>query len=132
MRIVFKLLLLLAFLVAPQLVRTASAQSATTYAAPNMWGTVPGGVSVPGAVDSAVAHNQNGAAAGEVNAAQIGSLYGTGSASTINAIGSQTIVSSTVYGNGSSANITATQTSSNTGAVSNAGQIGQTNTGNTN
>lgn len=110
----------------------ASAQSSTTYAAPNMWGTVPSGVSVPGALDSSSLHYQNGAAAGQVNAARSGVLLGTGGSSTINAIGSQAIVSNTIYGNGNTTTITASQSSSNTAAVSNAGQIGQTNTGNTN
>lgn len=131
MTFLFKLAILLGFLLAPQFVGTASAQSSTTYAAPTMWGTVPGGVGVNGAVDSAVAHNQNGVIAGQVNAAGLGSLFGTGSSSTVYAIGSETIVSSTIYGNGSSSSINSTLSSSNTGSVSNTGQVGQTNAGQT-
>jgi len=109
----------------------ARAQSSTNYTASNQWGTYSSGISVTGAVDSAVAHNQNGAAAAEVNAARLGALIGNGASSTINAIGSQTIVSTSIIGSGDTANITATQTSSNTGAVKNTGQIGQSNSGNT-
>ena len=109
----------------------ARAQSSTNYTASNQWGTYSSGISVTGEVDSAVAHNQNGAAAAEVNAAKLGALIGNGAASTINAIGSETIVNTSIIGNGDIATISATQTSTNSGAVKNGGQIGQTNLGNT-
>jgi len=113
--------------------REAAAQSATNYTATNMWGTSPSGIAVPGAVDSAVAHNQEGAIAGEVNSAMNGALYNGGGLSTIYAIGSQTVISTSITGNNDSiGGVSATQTSSNSGGVSNAGQIGQTNTGNSN
>ena len=110
----------------------AKAQSSTNYSAANQWGTFASGIAVTGSVDSAVAHTQNGIAAGQVNAAELGALFGTGGSSTINAIGSQTIISTSIIGNGDTSTVNATQTSSNTGAVKNGGQIGQTNSGNTN
>lgn len=110
----------------------ALAQTTTSNASINMWGTVPGGVSVPGALDSALAHYQNGAGAAQVNAAKIGALYGNGQGGTIEAIGSQTIVSTSIIGNSSVANISASQTSSNSGSVTNSGQMGKTITGNQN
>jgi len=120
-----------AFLLLPGIaIHPAQAQSSTTYAAPNMWGTVPGGVSVTGALDSADAHAQNGVIAGQVNAAQLGDLFGNGTNSSIYSVGSQIINSSTIYGNNNTATITPDNTSTNSGTVSNAGQIGQTNSGN--
>lgn len=110
----------------------ASAQSSTNYNASNQWGTYSSGIAVTGAVDSALAHYQNGAIAGEVNAARLGTLINSGGSNTIEAIGSQTIVSSSIVGNDVTANINATQTSSNSGDVRNGGQIGHTNSGNTN
>jgi hypothetical protein len=107
----------------------AHAQSSTNYGAAIQWGTYSSGIAVTGAVDSAVAHNQNGVVAGQVNAAKLGALVGSGG-DTINAIGSQTIVSTSIIGSGDTSSINATQTSSNTGAVKNAGQIGQSNFGN--
>lgn len=90
-----------------------------------MWGTAPAGVAVPGAVDSAIAHNQNAAVAGAVNAAQAGALFngGPGSSISITSIGSQNIVSNTVIGDGNNVDIDANQSSSNTGQVSNSGAV---------
>lgn len=110
----------------------AYAQSTANYSAPNMWGIVSGGVSVPGALDSAATHNQDSAAAAAVNAAKRGILVGSGGSSIIEAIGSQTIVSVTITGNNNSSSITANQSSSNTGDVTNKGQLGKTITGNNN
>jgi hypothetical protein len=111
---------------------SAFAQTSTSNASVNMWGTVPGGVSVPGALDSAMAHYENGLTAAQVNTARIGALYGVGQGGTIQAIGSETIVSASIVGNNSTAAINATQTSSNSGAVTNSGQMGKTITGNQN
>ena len=107
-------------------------QTSTPNGAVNMWGTVPGGVSVPGAVDSAIAHYQNGATAAQVNAAKIGALYGNGQGGTIQAIGSENIVSASIIGNGSVANITANPSATNNGQVTNTGQMGKTLNGNQN
>jgi len=90
-----------------------------------MWGTAPSGVAVPGAVDSAIAHNQNSAYAGAVNAADAGALFngGPGTSISITSVGSQNIVSNTVIGNDNKININADQDSSNTGPVSNNGTM---------
>jgi hypothetical protein len=103
-----------------------------SYSATNMWGTAPSGVAVPGALESAVAHSQNSAVAGAVNAAAAGTLLATGDGGTISSIGSQTIVSNTVFGNNNPTTISASQSATNSGEVSNSGQIGETNTGNSN
>jgi hypothetical protein len=125
--------LLLAPFCLPFCVQPAFAQTSTSNSSAIMWGTVAGGVSVPGALDSAVTHYQNGAVAGQVNAAKIGSLYGNGTGGTIQAIGSQNIISATIIGNNSIANMNGeTQTSSNTGAVTNHGQVAKTINGNQN
>jgi hypothetical protein len=104
---------------------SALAQSASGYAAGNMWGTSPSGVAVPGAVDSSIAHTENSAVAGAVNAARAGMLMGTGAGGSIYSIGSQTIVSNTVVGNGNSTDVNANQSAQNSGDVSNSGQMGK-------
>lgn len=103
----------------------AAAQSSSNYSAGNMWGTASSGVSVPGAVDSAITHTQNGVLAGHVNAAEAGLLLnsGIGTSLNISSVGSQTIVSSTVVGNSNDVDIDANQTSSNSGDVSNSGTV---------
>lgn len=102
-----------------------SAQSIDNYSASNMWGTAPAGIAVPGAVDSAIAHNQNAAAAGAVNAAEAGALFngGPGTSIAITSVGSQNIVSNTVIGEDNTVNIDAGQSSSNSGTVSNSGAV---------
>lgn len=73
--------------------------------------------------DSSTMHYQSGLAASQVNAARQGFLVGNGSGASITAIGSQSIVNTTIFGDNNSANVTATQTTTNTGAVSNNGSI---------
>lgn len=97
------------------------AQTSSTTAAPNMWGTVPSGVSVPGALDSAIMHAQNGVVAGQVNAARAGALYGSNA--TIQSIGSQTIMQTSIIGNNNSSSTNGTQTSTNSGATTNTGTV---------
>ena len=108
----------------------ASAQQ-NTYSAGAMWGTAPGGVSVPGALDSSLTHTTNGVSAGQVNSAEAGTLEtdGTGGTRNIYAIGTQTIVSSTLIGNNNVSDIDATQSATNSGDVDNAGQVAGGNTG---
>jgi hypothetical protein len=102
----------------------AWAQSAGSYSSGNMWGTAPAGVAVPGAVDSSVTHAQDAASAGAVNASQAGVLVnGIGSSLTISSVGSQTIVQNTVNGASNSVNLTSSQSSGNSGSVSNTGTI---------
>ena len=110
-----------ALIVAPT---AAEAQSATNYAAGNQWGTAPSGVAAPGALDSAAAHAQQSAVAGAVNAAENGLLLGTGLGGlSITSIGSQTLVSNTIVGNGNTTNLNSSQSSSNSASVSNTGTI---------
>lgn len=99
----------------------AQAQTTATHSGVNMWGIVPGGVSVVGALDSVAAHGQNGVVAGQVNAARNGVL--SSSAITIQSIGSQSIVQTNIVGNNNSSATSANQTSSNTGAVTNTGTV---------
>jgi hypothetical protein len=84
-----------------------------------MWGATG---STGAALASSSMHNQDGGSAAQVNAAEQGLLLG-GSGLSITAIGSQSIVSTTVIGNGNSTNVNATQTTTNTGTVSNNGTI---------
>jgi len=84
-----------------------------------MWGAANG---ASGTIDSSLMHSQNGVAAGEVNSARAGLLYG-GANINITAVGSQNIVSTSVYGNNNSTTVTTSQTSSNTGTVTNNGTI---------
>lgn len=88
-----------------------------------MWGTAPAGVAVIGSVDSAISHEHNGVVAAQVNAAKKGLLAGGVPGMSITSIGSQSIVSNTVIGNNNNTSVTATQTTSNTGSVTNQGSI---------
>lgn len=105
----------------------ASAQSTpvtgttnSTGASGRMWGAAGSGGS---AQDSSAMHSLDGNSAAQVNAARLGLLIGNGSNTSITAIGSQSIVSTTVIGDNNSTNITATQTSTNSGTVTNNGTI---------
>lgn len=85
-----------------------------------MWGTSGAGV-LSGAKDSASIHALNGVAAAQVNAARRGYLLPDNI--TIQAIGSQNIVSTTVNGNNNVVDVNAGQTSSNSGPVNNTGTV---------
>lgn len=93
------------------------------YSAGQLWGTDPGGVSVNGAYSSAATHANNGLIAGQVNAAKLGTLINGGDALSIQTIGSQNIVSSSINGSNVSVTQSADQTTSNSGDVSNTGDI---------
>lgn len=108
-------------------VGTADAQSTAVSGTTNstgtsgrMWGAAGQGSS---AIDSSTMHSQDGNAAAQVAAARQGLLIGNGSNLSITAIGSQSIVSTTVIGDGNSTSVTATQTSTNSGTVTNNGII---------
>lgn len=88
-----------------------------------MWGTTPGGSGFVSPLESAVLHETNALIAGQALAAENGTLGAVGSSITIQSIGSQTVISNTVIGNGNEANITADQKSSNTGDVTNTGDL---------
>ncbi len=85
-----------------------------------MWGTAGSGV-LPGAKDSATLHALDGTVAAQVNAARRGYLLPDNI--TIQSIGSQSIVSVSVTGNNNVVDLTASQSSSNTGSVTNSGAI---------
>ena len=63
----------------------------------------------------------NAAVAGSVNGVKKGVLMGSNL--TINSIGSQTIISNTIFGSNNPTNITASQSASNSGSVSNTGTV---------
>lgn len=92
------------------------------YDASSMWGTTPSGNT---ALESSTMHVENGIIAGQVNAAEEGLLYSNGSSDTYNiySIGSQSIISNTIIGDDNEINVSATQDSSNTGNVSNNGEL---------
>jgi hypothetical protein len=106
------------------LATAAQAQTTTgtggTGSSGRMWGStnVAGGTT-----DSSTIHTQDGNSAGQVNAARRGLLLNGGPGMTITSIGSQNIVATTITGNNNSTTVTTTQTSSNTGSVSNNGNI---------
>lgn len=75
------------------------------------------------AQDSSTMHSLDGSSAAQVNAARLGLLAGNGANTSITAIGSQSIISTTVIGDSNSTNINATQTSTNSGTVTNNGSI---------
>lgn len=95
------------------------------YDASNMWGTAPAGATVEGALESSAMHLQNGIVAGQVNSAEEGLLYSNGSGEnySIYSIGSQSVISNTILGDGNDISVSAHQESSNSGDVSNNGQI---------
>jgi hypothetical protein len=102
----------------------ASAQSTSTYSAGAQWGTSPGGMAVNGAYDSALAHSLDGQIAGQVNAAKVGGLMGLqGTSLSIQSIGSQSVTSNSISGQNITSSINATQTSSDSGSVTNSGTI---------
>jgi hypothetical protein len=84
-----------------------------------MWGAT-GSSGTP--LDSSNMHSLDGNSAAQVAAARQGLLLG-GAALSITAIGSQNIVATTVIGNGNATNVNATQTSSNSGTVTNNGTV---------
>jgi len=93
--------------------------SATT-----MWGASTGGSSQSSSsLESATTHETLGQSAGLVEAAKKGYLIGQGNSITLQSIGAQSIVSTTIYGENNVANVSATQTSTNSGAVSANGSI---------
>lgn len=103
------------------------AQSMISSPATVMWGVGGAGCAAcTGGDASAALHFQNGLVAGQVNAAEQLLLLSNGMQMTIQAIGSQSIVSTTIYGDHNSANTVATQTTNNAGGVSTNGSIGLT------
>lgn len=100
----------------------AQAQTSTGGSSGRMWGATVSSSGSP--ADSSLMHSNDGVAAGEVNAAKAGLLYG-GATITITSIGSQSIVNTSVIGNGNTTSVAATQTSTNSGTVTNNGTVTQ-------
>lgn len=71
-------------------------------------------------------HQQNALVAGSVNASEEGLLLTNGMNMTIQAIGSQSIVSTTIYGDNNQVDVVADQTSENSGDVTNHGTMSAT------
>lgn len=95
-----------------------------------MWGAASGGMvtttgswAIGGTLDSAMMHQMNGNSAGYVESARKGLLYAHGTSITIQSIGAQNIVSSTIFGDGNNVEIEANQSSSNSGDISTSGNI---------
>jgi hypothetical protein len=99
---------------------SGTGSSSTGGSSSRMWGTTS---STGSAADSASMHAQEGTVAGQVDAAKAGLLDPANIS--ITSVGSQNIVSTTVYGNNNTTNVNTTQTSSNSGNVINHGTITQ-------
>lgn len=67
-------------------------------------------------------HVSNGVVAGQVNAARKGILY-QGTTINVTSVGSQSVISTTIIGDGNEVDIDADQSSSNSGEVSNDAQL---------
>lgn len=79
-----------------------------------MWATTSGGASV----SSAQLHQLAGESAASVEMARKGILYLNGASIAVQAIGAQTIVSTTIIGDDNSVGVDAVQSANNTGDVS--------------
>lgn len=88
-----------------------------------MWGAGPSGAGgKESQLASSTMHVNYGVVAGQVNAARDGLLY-QGTSITITSIGSQNVISTTIYGDNNRVDVDADQDSSNSGDVSNNGTI---------
>lgn len=108
------------------LTAAAQAQSTPVTGTTNSTGTsgrLWGAAGAAGSSDSSNMHNLDANSAALVNAARAGLLTSSGTGSSITAIGSQSIVSTTIIGDSNTTNVSATQTSTNSGSVSNNGTI---------
>lgn len=85
-----------------------------------MWGGATGMWSAGGGssgIDSSLMHYYDGQAAGYVQAARHNSLYAPGSSITVETIGSQSVVSTSIYGSDNVVRVDARQESVNSGSV---------------
>ena len=97
---------------------SGTGSSSTGGSSGRMWGTSS---STGAAGGSATMHAQEGTVASQVNALKAGLLDPANVM--ITSVGSQNVVSTTVYGNNNTTNVNATQTLSNSGTVINQGTI---------
>ncbi|MEJ0005118.1 MAG: hypothetical protein WDM77_01685 [Steroidobacteraceae bacterium] len=92
--------------------------------ASSMWGAGSGGGGASSSLsDSANAHDTLGQSAALVQSAKRGFLYSSGTSIIFESVGSQSIVSTSIYGDNNVANINANQTSTNNGSVNAIGSI---------
>jgi hypothetical protein len=93
--------------------------------ATSMWGVGSGGSTSASSsmAESANAHETLGQSAALVNSAKRGFLYSSGTSIILESIGSQSIVSTSIYGDNNVADISATQTAINNGNVNAVGSI---------
>lgn len=102
------------------------AQMAGNMPATAMWGVGTSTSNSNNSANSAAMHQQNALVAGSVNASEEGLLLTNGMNMTIQAIGSQSIVSTTIYGDNNQVDVVADQTSENSGDVTNHGTMSAT------
>jgi hypothetical protein len=95
-----------------------------------MWGGASGGMvtmsgtwATGGSLESSMMHQMNGTSAGYVESARNGLLYAHGTSISIQSIGAQNIVSSTIFGDGNNVEIKADQSATNSGNISTTGSI---------
>jgi hypothetical protein len=102
-----------------------SSAGAGSGSATSMWGVGSGGGTSASSsmADSATAHETLGQSAALVNSAKRGFLYSSGTSIILESIGSQSIVSTSIYGDNNVADINANQTSVNNGNVNAVGAI---------
>lgn len=105
---------------------TASSSNSTAV----MWGGAAGGMVTMsgtwvtgGSLESSMMHQMNSTSAGYVESARKGLLYAHGTSITIQSIGAQNIVSSTIFGDGNDVEIRANQSAENSGDISTSGSI---------
>lgn len=92
-----------------------------------MWGTGIGSTGGGAALGSSQMHQLDGMSAGYEQAARKSLLMAPGNSITVQSIGNQTIVNTSIYGNNNNATIDSEFSSSNTGAITNSGAVSNTN-----
>ena len=113
------------FIAIPSLMICGAASAEETYSAGQMWGTQPAGIAVNGALESSVAHYNQGVIAGQVKAARKGLLVATGAGGsiTVQSIGSQSVINQIINGENITAAVNAEQSAVNTADVINNGGV---------
>ena len=119
----FRLSFLTALLMATACASCAAQSSSGNYSAFSMWGVATGSGfgQTATTTDSVQSHTNEGTIANSVSASKAGVILAPNvtSSVTIQSVGSQNVVSTTLIGNSNSTNVSGTQTSSNTGSVAN-------------
>ncbi len=92
-----------------------------------MWGTGIGSTGGGAALGSAQMHQLDGMNAGYEQAARKSLLMAPGNSITVQSIGNQTIVNTSIYGNNNTATIDSEFSSTNSGSINNSGAVSNTN-----